>query len=168
MMSYWSERSLFAYYQYVREELERLGPRPSLLDVGCWDTPVATWGDFGARFSIDPRPRPPLPNVVAITGSWPQAAQQLPHRVSVVTCLQLLEHVRNTRAFCASLFARATDVVILSVPYRWPRAACEYHIHDPIDEAKLAVLTGLPATRTHIVDEPDGYHRLIAVYEVQA
>lgn len=164
-MGYWTSRQHLDYYRRIRELLELLGPRESILDVGCFDTPVAAWGDFTRRYTLDDRERPDLPGVIHIHGRWPDDMPAVPLPVSVITCLQVLEHLDDPLPFAEQLFASAADMVILSVPYRWPANATHYHVHDPIDEAKLARLVGRPPSSSVIVRDPGGA-RLIATYNL--
>lgn len=165
-MSYYGGRKHMSYYGVLREILESLGPRESILDIGAWDTPCATYGLFNRRMTIDMRSRPQLEGVTAIVGTWPEDAGKCSLPVSVVTCCQVLEHLADPSTFARAMFEAAVECVIISVPYRWPASACEYHLHDPIDEQKLAQLIGRSPSQSAIVREPDGWHRLIAVYEV--
>lgn len=164
MASYWEGRKDLNYYQAVRGILDRLGQQQSILDVGSWDTPVATWGKFNRRYSVDPRERPKLRRVKAIQGSWPESSGQVP-KVSVVTCLQVIEHLPGTLVFVNALFEKAIDLVIISVPYKWPVNTDKHHVHDPIDESKLVRLVGRePDMATTILD--GRCRRLIAEYHI--
>ena len=166
MAGYWESRCGLRYYARCRQMLESLGPRESILDVGPMDTPVAAWGQFERRYTVGPDARKPIDGVAAIIGLWPDVADSMQLPVDVATCLQVIEHLHETLSFAAALFDAARELVIISVPYKWPRGACAYHVHDPIDESKLARLVGREPTRFEIVREPDGWHRLIAMYEV--
>jgi len=137
VLRFWRTRQQCEYYWVVKQMLEAMGPRESLLDIGCWDTPVVTWGEFAERYSVDPRERPELPGVHAVLGHWPECRDKLPDSVNVVTCLQTIEHVHDVQTFVDAIFAIATETVVLSVPYRWSTDATPCHHHDPIDEAKL-------------------------------
>ena len=160
MTGHYSQRVDLPYYRHVREILDSLGPLESILDVGCLDAPTVMWGDFRQRYTIDRLQRPVLAGVRAIVGSWPD--DWALGSVDVVTCLQTLEHVQRPVPFAAALFATARRAVIISVPYRWPAGRCKHHIQDPIDEAKLAEMTGRAPDRTIITD--GDANRLIAVY----
>jgi hypothetical protein len=164
MAGYWGSRAGLDYYRVVKEILERLGPQASVLDVGSWDTPVATWGDFDERYTVDPRPRPVLPGVTAVVGSWPDCATEVPV-CDVVTCLQVLEHLAEPTAFCGPLFEHARRAVIISVPWGWPAVAEPSHVHDPVDAEKLRAWTGLEPDELRIV--PGRGPRAVAVYRLQ-
>ena len=161
-MSYWSDRAGLEYYRVVRETLDGMGPLASLLDVGCWDTPVATWGESDERITVDPRPRPELPGVRAVVGRWPDCASEVPV-CDVAMALQVLEHLANPVAFCGPLFEHARRAVIISVPWGWPAIAEPSHLQDPVGAAKLAGWTGREPDRLIVV----GRHpRAVAVYRI--
>lgn len=162
-MSYWKPREHLEYYSAVRQMLESLGPLGSIADIGCADTPVATWGNFDCRYSVDRKERPALSGVLPIVGSWPCCATLLPV-CDVVTCLQTLEHISDPEPFCEALFAAARVAVILSVPYRWSSGQCASHVHDPVDEEKLLGWTHREPTRQAIVGD-GGLERLVVFYE---
>lgn len=163
-MTFYEGRKTCGYYRTVRRLLESLGPRESILDVGCWDSPVATWGDFRIRYAVDSQRRPGIAEVTKIVGTWPETAELFRRPVSVVTCLQVLEHVDDTRAFAKALFAVARECVIISVPYKWPVGECKHHVHDPIDEAKLEWMTG-ETPRERILTNGK-LTRMVAIYDV--
>lgn len=163
-MSYWPRRSGLPYYAAVLRLLRAFGPRESILDVGCFDTPCATWGSFTRRYTIDPRARPALPGVLPIVGSWPDARTLVPLPVSVVLCLQTLEHVSDPAAFARELFAAADVAVIISVPWCWPAGATASHIHDPVDAAKLRQWTGREPDELVVSGKPE---RAVMVYLVR-
>jgi hypothetical protein len=83
-------------------------------------------------------------------------------RYDVALCLQTLEHVDDPKAFASKLFACA-PVVVLSVPYLWPEGGCPGHLHDPIDEAKLASWVGRKPDHVSIARD-QGCARLVAAY----
>jgi len=163
MAGYWEGRKDLNYYQSVRRILDELGPRESILDVGPMDTPVASWGQFDRRYTVGPDARKPIDGVTAIRGLWPDVVDEIRLPVAVVTCLQVVEHLPETLSFSAALFGAASELVIISVPYRWPAGACEYHVHDPIDEAKLTRLVGRTPDRFEIVED-GGLRRMVAQY----
>lgn len=160
--AYWKGRAHFRYYARVRSFLESLGPRGSLIDVGCWDTPVATWGTFTRRYALDLVPTPPLPGVEAVVANY--LTWTPPEALDVATCLQTLEHMdlRAARAFGRKLRADAR-LVVVTVPYRWPAGQELSHRLDPIDGNVLADIMGGPAGVLEVIAEGKRA-RLFAVY----
>jgi hypothetical protein len=165
MPGYYEQRKHYNYYRVLRQWIDELGPQQSILDIGPMDTPVATWGAFAERWTLGPEARPHLPGVQAARGYWPTSAKHVPLPVSVVTCCQVIEHLKETQEFSAALFAAATKCVIISVPYLWPAGACKYHVHDPIDESKLASLVGRAPDQSTIVTD-DNCRRILARYDI--
>lgn len=160
-MTYWADRCTLEYYDLVRRQLCAFGPLPSLLDIGCLDTPVATWGSFTNRYTIDPLDRPALPGVTKILGTWPAARPLLPLPISIICCLQTIEHVAAPRAFAQQLFPTASVAVILSVPWGWPAGQTPGHLHDPIDAATLLDWTNRQPDHLQVVGRPP---RAVATY----
>ncbi len=163
-MTFYEGRQNSGYYKIVRRFLESVGQEESILDVGSWDSPVATWGDFRIRYTVDFRQRPSIPGITKVVGTWPEVAGIFRRRASVVICLQVLEHIADACAFADALFAVAGECVIISVPYKWPPGTCRYHVHDPIDEAKLERITGR-TPREEILTDGE-LARMVAIYDV--
>lgn len=162
---YWASRAELAYYQTVRQLLEKMGPRGSILDVGSWDTPVATWGSFRRRYTCDLGHSPRLPGVVSHIGDF--LTWRPPELMDVVTCLQVLEHLPDgvAQRFGRKLLETGESVIV-SVPYLWAPGIEPDHVQDPVDLAKLERLMGQPAQFSSVI--PDGPRnrrpRLVAVW----
>jgi hypothetical protein len=136
---YWTRRSHMRYYVAAQGYVEALSPGAALLDVGSWNTPVATWGRFDRRYACDLAHVPDIKGVQTHVGDY--ATWDMPERMSVTTCLQTLEHLRDevVMAFTAKLLS-SSDAVVMSVPYRWPIGREWSHQQDPIDLPKLVQL----------------------------
>lgn len=162
---YWDGRRELKYYETVRHLLERLGPSGSILDVGGWDTPVVTWGDFRRRYTCDLGHNPRFPGVVSHVGDF--LTWRPPELMDAVTCLQVLEHLPDG---IAQRFGRRLLVtgrtVIVSVPYLWPRDAEPDHVQDPIDLAKLERIMGRSSSFSSVIEDgPQGTRpRLVAIW----
>jgi hypothetical protein len=156
---YWEERKNLGYYAHVQSIIGRFSPGESILDVGCWDTPVATWGSFKRRYTCDLAVNPRLPNVTSHVGDF--TTWDLPERMSLTTCLQTIEHLRNgtVHKFTEKLRGSA-DRVIVSVPYMWRKGKEYSHVQDPIDLTKLTGLFNGEAPSEHVVIN----NRLVAVW----
>jgi hypothetical protein len=146
MTGYWESRKNFGYYVLVKAWLEAIAPYPgtgeqSILDVGCLDTPTATWAAFSKRYTIDLVHDPKLPAVQSFVDDF--LTWQPPHRMSVVTCLQVLEHLTDdiVHEFGAKLRA-ISDYTIVSVPFMWKAGEEPDHKQDPVDLLKLSRFMG--------------------------
>lgn len=80
-----------------------------------------------------------------------------------MTCLQVLEHVKQPEPFAAALFAAARRAVIISVPWEWPAGYCASHVQDPVVDTKLYGWTHRRPTVKKIVGEPA---RAVLLYEI--
>jgi 2-polyprenyl-3-methyl-5-hydroxy-6-metoxy-1,4-benzoquinol methylase len=171
---YWRGRSHLAYYRVVEGLLRRIPPqhRWSILDVGCADTPVAAWGDFDRRMTVDLRTNPQLVGVrsyVADFLEWEVPARERPTReepVDVVTCLQTLEHLEDgvVERFAWKLQDTGTWVIV-SLPYLWNRAWTKTHHQDPIDLAKFFRIMGGSVGLVHFeLVEDNSLVRLVAAF----
>lgn len=164
--TYWKKREKLRYYGIVRYLLEDMGHGDLLLDVGSSNTPVATYGDFDCRIAVDVRKNTKLPGVEMVQADW--LTYQLPGVATVVTCLQVLEHLPNDviGEFTNKLLSSAEHVII-SVPFRWKKGRCKFHKQDPIDESKLRRMMGKNPLETIVVAERPyrmNSRRLIAIY----
>lgn len=156
-MTYWTDRQEFGYFVLVRAWLNMLSQSMqrdelSLVDVGCRDTPVATWGYFDKRYTVDLTFNPRLSGVTSYVGNF--LKWHPPHHMTVVTCLQVLEHLTDEvlEPFVAKLHAIA-DFAIVSVPYEWPAGSELAHVQDPISAEKFdRMMTCPPLERAIILD----------------
>jgi hypothetical protein len=160
-------RFTFGYYRVVQLMLENICYRLrdehlSLLDVGCLDTRVAQMGDFDERYTVDIAHDPKLPRVQSFIADF--LSWEPPHRMTVVTCLQVLEHLSDAQV---STFARklltTADYAIVSVPFMWPEGAEAGHQQDPISLEKFFGWMGrLPDY--HIIVYDQRHHRVVGLW----
>jgi hypothetical protein len=137
MSGYYEKRTHCQYYKLVKEWLESYGEQSSILDIGPADTPVVGWGSFFYRYTIDPKLQSFVPHVTHVRDKWPQGSIYLPKKISVITCLQVLEHIQDVQPFVDAVFSVATYRVIISIPYKWPHKSDSSHVHDPISKEKI-------------------------------
>jgi SAM-dependent methyltransferase len=158
---YWRSRRTSAYYREVVRLANEYGKEGgSVLDVGAHETKVLSQlPRFPRRVALDRGKVSPQKGVETIRANF--LKWEPVEHFDLVLCLQVLEHIPNAQEFARRLFA-AGDTVIVSVPYRWPRGKCKFHIHDPVDDAKLREWTGRDPSFSVIVN--DESERLIAVY----
>lgn len=154
--TYWEERKHLAYYQVVKKYLEELGSCESIIDVGCGGCPVAKWGDFQNRTSLNLESFPAIEGVDCVQSDW----MNYHEKATVITCLQVIEHFDDEfiPKFVQKIFD-SCKIAIISVPYMWEEGACEYHKQDPIDMAKFLRLVRRDPVKTEIAS-----HRLVAKF----
>jgi len=151
-MSFYEQRKGEEYYTVVKRLIDYEGPLDSIIDIGCWDSPVATWGEFNHRYTVDPRVRPVISGVTPIVAPWPDARSMLPcDKIDVTVCLQTLEHILYATEFADAMLDITRVVAIISVPWKWPKGACEYHVQDPVDEHVMRRITGRQHSELYIV-----------------
>jgi SAM-dependent methyltransferase len=160
--TYWDARAHYRYYHEVVRLARRHVPAGGrVIDIGAKEAGLLrqlSW--FESRLALDTQyvmPRPGVETVIADFHDYePDGVFDL------VLCLQVIEHLPRPQPFARKLL-RTGRTVIISVPYRWPAAAHESHLNDPVDEAKLRSWTGAEPIETSLV--ADGKQRLVAVYK---
>ena len=165
----WQDRQRFGYYVLVRAWLESLSAQhvtvrdSSVLDVGCLDTPTATWGWFGRRYTVDVAHDPRLPGVQSFIDDF--MTWEPPHHMTVVTCLQVLEHLPNGVVHDFAYKLRHTaNYTIVSVPFLWKKGFEPSHTQDPIDLAKISdIMQGEPTE--HAIIKDTKHLRLVGLWQ---
>ncbi len=149
--AYWQERTDLLYYQYFRFMIRCIGHEAgSMADVGSGNCGYLDWFDWiPERVSIDLKIPYRSQSVRAIRGDILALDLQ---RFDVVSCLQVIEHVPDPAPFARRLLELGR-VVVVSVPYRWPRGT-RGHVNDPVDLAKLEGWFGRRANYHLVVTEP--------------
>ena len=131
------------------------------LDVGSRDCQYITWFDwFTEKYTLDLESSPELAEVTAITADFMTYTPQ--KHFDLVLCLQVLEHLADPHPFCQKLLSTGR-IVIVSVPYMWPKGMCRYHKQDPVDVSNLLEWAGKPWIEHTIVTDGN-YDRLVAAF----
>jgi len=130
------ERAHYGYYVVARAWVRMLSPGSAILDVGARDSPVATWGEYANRYTVDRDVLKARPGVNTYRADWMQ--WKVPETMHVTTCLQVIEHLTDEqlRPFVDKLFAH-TKHLIISVPYEWEKGVEPDHHQDPISLEKF-------------------------------
>jgi|GEM_PF-1243267 len=162
---YWARRKDSVYLAAAKQICAAFCPEPaSVIDVGSNKTPTLEWhrGPETRLVSVDLKRPYEATGVESIVADF--FSFQADTRFDLVTCFQVLEHVPDATAFAQKLLSLG-DLVVVSVPYRWPKGQCEHHVHDPVDEAKMRSWFGRAPAYSYIAREPiSPQSRLIQVY----
>jgi len=164
---YWRNRMDLMYYSYIDYIMRTVArDAKSMIDIGTANCPYLEWFDWiDKRVSFDLENPYQSKTVKGVKGDF--LKHRFRKRYDVCTCLQVLEHIPDVERFARKLF-ELSDLVIVSVPYRWPATVADDHIHDPIDYEKLTGWMGREANYHIVVKEPfrsKPGERLIAIYE---
>lgn len=155
---YWEHRKHLQYYKVVKQWLEELGPKNSIIDIGCGGCPVATWGEFKNRVALNKEPFHEIKNVNCVVDDWLNYSTE---PVDVITCLQVLEHFPSEiiDLFVEKIFKNC-KIAIISVPYMWEKGSCEDHVQDPINLIKFINLIKRDPVKLEITND----HRMVAMF----
>ena len=166
-IDYWQKRQTLIYYQYVSLIVRAVaGNATSAIDVGSSNTSIIESFDWiPDKYALDKRNPYSSDTVVGIKQDFFQFDP--PKKYDLALCLQVLEHISDVALFAQKLFTIA-DAVLISVPFQWPKGGCKFHIHDPVDAAKLQSWTNRKPDYHIVVRELFTYsknsRRLIAYY----
>ncbi len=163
-MGYWESRRHMLYYKAVFQYVSVVGyDAKSLIDVGAASSEYVQWMSWIPERSILDFKIPRKPEgITAIETDFFDFNP--PQTYDVAMCCQVLEHVPDPAPFCEKLKSIAKHLVI-SVPHKWLGNA-PGHIHDPVDEEKLAGWMKLRPNNSQVVQEPFREARLIAYYDL--
>jgi|ERR1700722_409069 len=159
---YWKKRCEFKYYRMALVYGKTYAPNAkSILDVGGADCGYLQWFDWiPFKQTVDLRVKTNTPGINSLRIDFME--YQPARSFDVVLCLQVLEHLVDPQLFAKKLLTTA-PVVIISVPYKWPKNLCKFHTQDPVDESKLEAWTGRPPTDGCIVMDK-GIPRYVAAF----
>lgn len=159
--SYWESRKNLHYYKVVLDlAMKHCSHGQSLLDVGAANCEYISWfTSFIIKTRVDIRPTTTILGTETVQMDFMNYSPS--RHFDLVLCLQVLEHLENPTNFCVKLL-EIGKVVIISVPYKWPKGKCQSHVQDPVDELKLLTWLGKPWRDSKIVKD-GSLNRLIVV-----
>jgi hypothetical protein len=167
--TYWKTRENARYLRAVRALVDRLiakGRVRSILDVGSNGCAYLDWfPSVSRRISLD------LVNPYSSDGVEAIKADFLTYEPAqpfdLVLCLQVLEHIPEAAQFAQRLLTVTGRRLVVSVPHKWPAGRSEWHVHDPVDEAKMLSWFGREPDYHSVVLEKIwfGKARLVCCYD---
>ena len=167
MQSYWKSRKDYNYYKKVLEIIQSRKVEhdhfDSIIDVGGRDTEILKDLSFGDKVCLDISKLPENTSVRTIMCDFYRWVPDKNYHV--VTCLQVLEHLDDPTTFAKKLFDLSNGIVIISVPYKWPKGFCKYHVQDPVTEDKILGWTGRKCLESYVIED-SGVQRIICVYDL--
>ncbi|MBL0407490.1 methyltransferase domain-containing protein [Microvirga aerilata] len=134
--SYWEARKDILYYQVARVITSHLSKKAkTIIDVGSAGCPYLDWfSHVPMRTSLDLKRPYEAKGVKSITSNF--LTWEPDRKYDIVTCFQVLEHVPDAEGFAQKLL-EVGGIVIVSVPYKWPKGRTKSHVQDPVDEEKM-------------------------------
>lgn len=163
--AYWQKRKdsiyLFAAKQIC---IRQCGEPKSVIDVGSNGTPTLEWHRQTATrlTSLDLRRPYVAEGVESLTCDFLHYFPE--SNFDLVTCFQVLEHVPDPVPFARRL-TELGEIAVVSVPYKWKKGKCKYHVHDPVDEKKMRKWFERHPDFSYVARELNGVGRLIHVYK---
>ena len=133
----WDNRRHYLYYRKVHAYAQTFAPdAQSVLDVGSRDSEYLLDFDWvPQKTALDREKVYEHPEVESILADFME--HDFDRQFDLVLCLQVLEHLHDPESFAQRLLSLGR-VVIISVPYRWPKVSTTTnHVQDPIDEKKV-------------------------------
>jgi len=165
--AYWEKRKDSIYLYAAQAICRKYCPKPlSVIDVGSNRTPTLEWHRASAirLVSVDLRRPYEAAGVESITSDFFAYDPGVPF--DLVTCFQVLEHIPDPAPFARKLLEVGRSCIV-SVPFKWEKGKCKYHIHDPVDAEQMLNWFGRKPKYQYIATElakgPKG-RRLIQVY----
>jgi hypothetical protein len=164
MESYWKSRKECNYYKKVLEIIERYSDQTSIIDIGSANTEILKDLPFKDKTCLDydklPEQLSGIKNVKCDFYKW------VPDKkYNIVTCLQVLEHLDNPKDFARKLLNISNKVVIISVPYKWPKGFCIHHVQDPVSVDDIFNWTGRDYDESYIIEDKS-VKRMVCVYKI--
>ena len=165
-LGYWEARRHMLYYKSLFQFVCVAGDEArSILDVGSASAQYMSWFEWiPERALLDFAFTTKLAGFTYIDTDF--LAYTPDEKFDLALCCQVLEHVEDPAGFCTAL-KRVARRLIVTVPYKWLGNA-PGHIHDPVDEEKLAGWMGVRPNNQQVVPEPFREARLIAYYDLEA
>lgn len=163
--SYWQRRRSLIYLFAAKQICtNRCGKPESVIDVGSNGTPTLEWHRKTATHLVSVDLRKPYVAEGVESVKCDFLKYQPNAKFDLVTCFQVLEHVPYPEAFSRKILDIG-KIAVVSVPYKWQKGKCKYHLHDPVDEGKMRNWFGRAPDFSYVATELNTVSRLIHVYK---
>lgn len=162
--AYWRERRDAVYIHVCRQLIKVIGSSAQVVaDIGSNRTPTLDFFPGSpTKYSVDPGSPYDGADVIPVREDF--FHWNPPTRVQVVSCLQVMEHVENVRAFAARLLELG-EVVLISVPFMEPPGLNEGHVHSRIKLESVEDWFGRKPNYHFIAKELSGAERIVCVFD---
>lgn len=158
--NYVSSRKEFKYYQIVKDIIKILANKnKTILDIGSCGVDLISEYLFKKRVSVSLSG--PISNDKVDGYEMDFFDYEIKNKFDIITCCQVVEHVDRAKDFVQKIL-NSSKVSIISVPYKWEKGKCKYHVQDPVDEEKMYSWTGKKPVFSFYIK--DGLWRMICVY----
>lgn len=165
---YWMDRKDSVYLHVAQQICLKFGSHAdSVIDIGSNATPTLEWHRAYASRLVSVDLRKPYAGAGVESLKLNFFTFEPNARFDLATCFQVLEHVDDPRRFAHKILD-VSSTAIVSVPYKWPRGKCKYHVQDTVDEDKMLRWFGKAPVFRYIAKELNGVRRLIHVYRNDA
>ncbi|MBR2525685.1 glycosyltransferase [bacterium] len=150
----------YQYFKIVKNIIKILsGNEKTILDIGSAGIDLMSEYPFKERYSVATYG---AINNDRVTGYEMDFFDfEVKEKFDVITCLQVVEHVEKAKEFVQKIL-KSGKLCIISVPYKWEKGACKYHVQDPIDEMKMYDWSETKPLFTFWVK--DRQYRMVLVY----
>jgi hypothetical protein len=160
-MTYWEQRKNYKYYKKALELIKSYDNCNSIIDIGGRDTEILKNLSFRDKVCLDLNKLPESEGIRTIKCDFYKWVPD--NKYDIVTCLQVLEHLDDPKLFVKKIFELSNRIVIISVPYMWPKGFCKYHVQDPVDENVIFNWVQKIPDESYIVEDAS-VKRIICVY----
>lgn len=164
LAAYWRDRRDAVYIHVIKQIVSVIAKSAgTVADIGSNATPLLDYfPERCEKFSVDPGSPYEGPGVTAVREDFYHWSP--PRKIQIVSCFQVMEHVREPEAFARRLLELG-EVCVVSVPYKEPAGLNPGHIHAMIDESTIEAWFGRKPNYHYVARELDGGERIICVFD---
>lgn len=142
--NYEKKRENLKYYKKLLEIISDISKNNNInniIDIGGWKGYFVSRTDIKDKYCFDLKVnnKNVSNGVIQIQGDFLKYDFGNT-KYDIVCCCQVLEHIddNNVKFFAKKLF-ELSNIVIISLPYKWDKNRCKWHKQDPVDEKKYSV-----------------------------